>query len=522
MNAADQPPDAYGGFCLGGMRLALPMSSLREVVPSGQLCELPCPAACVIGGLDLRGVIVPVVDLRVLLGRDRHPAAYASVIIMVHEGRILGLLADGVTGVFTAPAGHLNRIHTDDDLKSLFSGSIRRPDDATLVSVLSPEALSRLPQVPMVQDPEPARQHDVDETDTRGGAELVAPVPVMLIRCGRIPLAIDAMAVHATLSDPRVEPSLLATGHCRGVIPYGGSFVPALDLLSWSGLGELAENAWRQAFVVRLDAGMVAFLVEAVVDIVPIQPQQVIALPRFALPRPELFAGALSRQALPGHDIEHDRRHAAQYLVLASDALCTDPQVVALSRVNTSDADRLSSAAAAGNRAAGAQRAAPARNVITFSLGHETATPIEQVREILPYRAEQTEFDTHTAVRGVAVLRDRSVAILCLGSLTTGASPELTDSASVLVVESDGELIGFAVPALTAIEPTHWQPDGPDASTAGDPSASPTASSADSQTTSSTVSRRLALVGAGGRERMLPMLDLLALARSLQEQAALA
>ncbi|MBP7660921.1 MAG: chemotaxis protein CheW, partial [Burkholderiaceae bacterium] len=155
MNAADQPPDAYGGFCLGGMRLALPMSSLREVVPSGQLCELPCPAACVIGGLDLRGVIVPVVDLRVLLGRDRHPAAYASVIIMVHEGRILGLLADGVTGVFTAPAGHLNRIHTDDDLKSLFSGSIRRPDDATLVSVLSPEALSRLPQVPMVQDPEP-------------------------------------------------------------------------------------------------------------------------------------------------------------------------------------------------------------------------------------------------------------------------------------------------------------------------------------------------------------------------------
>ena len=101
-------------------------------------------------------------------------------------------------------------------------------------------------------------------------------------------------------------------------------------------------------------------------------------------------------------------------------------------------------------------------------------------------------------------------------------SPELTDSASVLVVESDGELIGFAVPALTAIEPTHWQPDGPEGSTAGDPSASPSASSADLQTNSSTVSRRLALVGAGGRERMLPMLDLLALARSLQEQAALA
>ena len=511
MNAIDQPHDAYGGFCLGGMRLALPMSSLREVVPSGDLCELPCPAACVIGGLDLRGVLVPVVDLRVLLGRERHQAAFASVIIMVHEGRILGLLADGVTGVFTAPAGHLSRIHGEDELRPLLSGSIRRPDDATLVSVLSPDALSHLALVPMVQDPEPGRQHDMDDADRRDVDDIAATVPVMLIRCDRIPLAIDAMAVHATLSDPRVEPSLLATGHCRGVIQYGGSCVPALDLLSWCGLGQLAESAWRQAFVVRLDSGMVAFLVEEVVDIVPIRAQQVIALPRFALPRPDLFSGALGRLALPSHALELDRHHAAQYLVLASEALRTDPQVVALSRVNTSEADRPSATAAAGSRATGAERAAPQRNVITYSLGHETATPIEQVREILPYRSDQTEFDTHSAVRGVAVIRDRSVAILCLSSLTTGAGPELTDSASVLVVESDGELIGFAVPALTAIEPTPWQPEGGDG---GVP--------ADRQAPSSTVSRRLALVGTGGRERMLPMLDLMALARSVQAQAATA
>ena len=509
MNAADQPPDAYGGFCLGGMRLALPMSSLREVVPCDSLSELPCAAACVIGGLELRGVIVPVLDLRVLLARERLPAAFASVIIMVHQGRILGLLADGVTGVFTAPADHLSRIHVrDDDAASLLTGSIRRPDDSTLVSVLSPDALSRLPHVPMVQDPEPGRQHDIDDTDSRVADEVAASVPVMLIRCDRIPLAIDAMAVHATLSDPRVGPSLLATGHCRGVIQYGGSCVPALDLLAWCGLGSLAENAWRQAFVVRLEAGMVAFLVEEVVDIVPTRPKDVIPLPRFALPRPELFAGALSRQALPSHVLEQDRRHAAQYLVLASEALRADSQVLALSRVNTSDADR-SSAAAAGKRTAGAEQAGLLRNVITYSLGHETATPIEQVREILPYRADQTVIDTHTAVRGLAVIRDRTVAILCLTSLTSGAGPELTDSASVLVVESDGELIGFAVPALTAIEPTQWQPDD-----AGGAAAEPSAPS--------TVSRRLALVGAGGRERMLPMLDLLALARTVQAQAAAA
>ena len=100
MNAADRPPDAYGGFCLGGMRLALPMSSLREVVPSGQLCELPCPAACVIGGLDLRGVIVPVVDLRIKLNCEKvEYNGFTVVIVLNVRGRVVGAVVDSVSDV---------------------------------------------------------------------------------------------------------------------------------------------------------------------------------------------------------------------------------------------------------------------------------------------------------------------------------------------------------------------------------------------------------------------------------------
>lgn len=105
------PPLAFGGFRLGGLPLALPMTALREVVPCTALQPLACPAACVIGGIALRGVLVPVVDLRLALGRPAAPPGPGScVIVMVEAGCILGLLADGVSGVFNARASAVSRM----------------------------------------------------------------------------------------------------------------------------------------------------------------------------------------------------------------------------------------------------------------------------------------------------------------------------------------------------------------------------------------------------------------------------
>ena len=149
----------YGGFALGAMELALPMSALREVVPLSQLSPLPCRADGVVGGIDLRGVVIPVLDLNVLLGKVAAEAAYPCVIIMVHRERLLGLLADGITGIFTIEPDRLHDITLAGDALPLFCGSVRRLDTDALVSVLSPDALTSVPGVPMVADPEPGRQH---------------------------------------------------------------------------------------------------------------------------------------------------------------------------------------------------------------------------------------------------------------------------------------------------------------------------------------------------------------------------
>jgi len=81
----------YGGFAIGALRLALPIAAMREVMPRTGIVAVPCTTPAVIGAVDLRGTLVPVVDLGRLLGRDDAPssARAGAVLLVVHAGRLL-------------------------------------------------------------------------------------------------------------------------------------------------------------------------------------------------------------------------------------------------------------------------------------------------------------------------------------------------------------------------------------------------------------------------------------------------
>lgn len=520
---------AFGGFQLGGLPLALPMAALREVVPCTDLQPLACPAACVIGGVALRGVLVPVVDLRLALGRPASaPAAGSCVIVMVEGGCILGLLADGVSGVFSAAAASVSRMQPpplgpgDDAAAAVLAGTVRADAHSPPAMLLSPAALARLPQVPLVVDPEPQRQHShaanslaaaaaatVAAAATAATAATAAARPVMLARCDRVLLAIDAMGVHTTLAHPQVRPSPLAMGHCRGVIEHGGA-VPLVDLLALCGLGRSDLSGAFQAFLVRSGDGLVAFAVDAVIDVVRVADAAVVPVPRFALPCPALFAGALPMTALPPEVAERAGAPAQQFLVLDAQALKVHADVAGLaatSRPQGGDGARslaLSASGAANASASGR----PLRNLLTYMLAGETATPIEQISEILPYQAETSAFGSGGALQGMVMNRGRSIPLLCLSQLHGLPPPRHGADASVLVVASDGEHLGFIVPQLRSIEPGEWPVvDGPpgQAAAAGGP----------------LDTRNLARLAQASGQRLLPVLDLHALARRLQSPADL-
>lgn len=433
----------YGVFRRGRLQLALPLHALREVVPCSRLDALPCAAPCVVGGLDLRGTLLPVIDLQMLIGAGAMASPTAdNVVVMVSEGRLLGVLADSVTGIFGCEDAKLSRLAQATGGPSLICGGFPRDDDGSLVSLLSVEALASLPGVPQVADPR--RSAGVDETLQ----DLVEEdAHLMLLRSGDLSFALKSTHVHTTLLDPVRESSALSGGYCLGAIEHAGRRVPAVDLAAFCGFDALPAHTLRQAFVLNFDGAYVAMLVEEVVDVVRTVIPPAAGSVLGALPEGEVMAGVLSLDALPAHSVRAVTRRKGFYLRLDETRLMQSPALIGLSKLNTPVEG------AGGDASEGARdRIRPGHRVITYDIGVEVATPIDQISEILPWRPDEALGGTGGSRAALVVSRGRSIPTWCLSSMFGRVAPPLSPSASVLVVEHDGGLVGFSVSRLMTID----------------------------------------------------------------------
>lgn len=94
------PPTDDLIFRLDELRCGLDASAVLEVLPALAVRPLPGQATFVAGSIDVRGAIVPVLDLRVRFGRPHRAMALSDRLILarVHE-RTLAVWVDAVEGL---------------------------------------------------------------------------------------------------------------------------------------------------------------------------------------------------------------------------------------------------------------------------------------------------------------------------------------------------------------------------------------------------------------------------------------
>lgn len=93
---------------VGGHWLGVPIGAIREIIPPRPYTPLPGSEPFVCGLINLRGRIVTVIDLGARLGLP--PAAARpdhSVVILEHEGRLVGMAVEEVSRIVEADLGAL-------------------------------------------------------------------------------------------------------------------------------------------------------------------------------------------------------------------------------------------------------------------------------------------------------------------------------------------------------------------------------------------------------------------------------
>lgn len=102
--AAAAEPAQYLTFMLAGEMFAIGILAIKEIIEYHTLTEVPMMPDCVRGVINLRGAVVPVMDLLARFGRPPSPVSKRTCIVIVEveaegERQVIGVVVDAVNEV---------------------------------------------------------------------------------------------------------------------------------------------------------------------------------------------------------------------------------------------------------------------------------------------------------------------------------------------------------------------------------------------------------------------------------------
>jgi purine-binding chemotaxis protein CheW len=135
-------------FHLGGQRYAVPIESVQEIQQIVAFSEIPAAGGAVIGMVNLRGSVIPAIDMRFLIGLAPEEYEIDTPMIICHaHGQLVALIVDQVEDVLTMPEGCLDPPPAMHNLSSKMIGVCRMGTDLVYLleveSLIAPVELSR-------------------------------------------------------------------------------------------------------------------------------------------------------------------------------------------------------------------------------------------------------------------------------------------------------------------------------------------------------------------------------------------
>src|SRR5215467_3910299 len=101
----------FVSFAIGDDQYGVDIMAVREIKGWSQVTHLPAQPDYVRGVLNLRGVMVPIIDLRCRFGQGKTEATPLHIVIVVQvEQRLIGLLADRVLDILAFEASQVQPV----------------------------------------------------------------------------------------------------------------------------------------------------------------------------------------------------------------------------------------------------------------------------------------------------------------------------------------------------------------------------------------------------------------------------
>jgi len=142
-SGAGAPSIQFISFAIGADQYGVDIMAVREIKGWTEITHLPKQPKHVRGVLNLRGSIVPIIDLRCRFGQGLTETSPLHIVIIVQiDGRQVGLIGDRVLDIVSIAPPQIQKVpHTGNGPQSTFLAGIVSFDDVMIALIDLPNLL---------------------------------------------------------------------------------------------------------------------------------------------------------------------------------------------------------------------------------------------------------------------------------------------------------------------------------------------------------------------------------------------
>lgn len=434
-NDVSKPQDIYGSFFIAENEFAISVNFVQEVVnPPVAYSIMPLSPTYLKGLFNLRGTVVPVVDLRVIFQiKGEAKSEEQKIAIVEMSGIRLGLLFDRTGELFKSKDEERTDFETRTD-DQLIQGVFKKDQGQRIVQILNISAALKLEQVPHQKE---ISGHLQDGKLSRSRGQRLQCISFLV---GRSRCAIGVNEIQEILKVEKLSQSVLSAKHCVGNINLRGNIVPVIDLAAFFGdspvdISKVSTDTGHRILVMKIENELIGLMVSSVESIVSYFPDELVQFPILSSERTEMFSGCI---------ISND---GSGILLLNHQKILTDKEISVITQGH-SKLYQANQERGKNQKDHGGSR----KTYISFAVEDIYAVAIDQVNEIIDYPKEMLHPPGLPAhFRGVLNLRDELVTIVDARSMYALDPRPEGPNGKVMIFKRQGVNFGLVVDSVEAI-----------------------------------------------------------------------
>lgn len=434
-------------FHVADESFAVPLSEVQEIIRMPDVVHVPLSPPALEGLANLRGSVLPVIRLRQAFGMEAVEHDDATRVVVLDQGRPVGLVVDRVANVVTVEASSIEDSSTIQGTvdTELLTGMIKGANGQSMVMVLdSAKVVSREFKAidKALQRNVGADRGEGDERRDHRAAEIDDESQLVSFEVAEQEYALPIERVQEIVQVPDQFTEVPNTpSHVLGVMTLRNRLLPMVSLREMFGLPALEVTDANKIVVVALDGGM---SVGVVMDSV----KEVLRVSRSVIdPMPSLLArdGTLS-------EIESIcRLNQGKRLVsiLSADKMFNHSDIRSLA---ANDGGELGDMAEEGTRGRSGIADDEEQFVAFRLMNEEYGVPIEAVQEIVRVPDELTKVPkTPDFIEGVVNLRGVVLPVVDQRRRFGLPAMDRNDRQRIMVYTIRGVRTGFIVDSVSEV-----------------------------------------------------------------------